>query len=99
MVASRVRSGGWAPAHRALSARRTHRARRRGTRVAPQARVCLMALPLLLDAIEGLPAFTRLAGALPAPRTREAITGLAGSATAVLVAALARRFPGRFFAV
>jgi transcription-repair coupling factor (superfamily II helicase) len=58
-----------------------------------------MALPLLLDAIEQLPAFTRLVATLPSPRAQTTIGGLPGSATAVLMAALARRFPGRFFAV
>ncbi len=58
-----------------------------------------MALPLLLDAIERLPAFTRLINTLPAPGERRRIVGLPGSSAAVLVAALARRLPGRFFAV
>ena len=58
-----------------------------------------MALPLLLDAVEHLSAFTRLINTLPAPATRERVGGLAGSGDAVLVAALARRLPGRFIAV
>ena len=58
-----------------------------------------MPLPVLLDAVERLPAFTRLLSSLPAPGERRPIAGLAGSSDAVLVAALARRLPGRFFAV
>ncbi|HEU4631871.1 MAG TPA: transcription-repair coupling factor [Gemmatimonadaceae bacterium] len=58
-----------------------------------------MALPTLLDALERLPAFTRLANTLPAPRETRVVGGLAGSSDAVLVAALARRFPGRFLVV
>ncbi|HEX6629817.1 MAG TPA: transcription-repair coupling factor [Gemmatimonadaceae bacterium] len=58
-----------------------------------------MALPTLIDALERLPAFTRLANTLPAPRETRVVGGLAGSSDAVLVAALARRFPGRFLVV
>ncbi len=58
-----------------------------------------MALPLLLDAVEHLSAFTQLINTLPGPATRERVAGLAGSGDAVLVAALARRLPGRFIAV
>jgi transcription-repair coupling factor (superfamily II helicase) len=56
-----------------------------------------VALPSLLDALESLPAFTRVAGNLPAPGGRLSVGGLAGSSDAVLLAALARRFPTRFF--
>ena len=56
-----------------------------------------MALPSLLDALESLPAFTRVAGSIPAPGGRISVGGLAGSSDAVLLAALARRFPTRFF--
>ncbi len=58
-----------------------------------------MSLPSLLDAIERLPAFTRLFNTLPAPRTALRLTGLPGSADATLVAALARRLPTRFLVV
>jgi transcription-repair coupling factor (superfamily II helicase) len=58
-----------------------------------------MALDALLDAIERLPAFTRVLNTLPAPGGRLAIGGLPGSADAALVAALSRRLPTRFFVV
>src|SRR5688500_10783655 len=58
-----------------------------------------MALPTLLDAVERLPAFTRLVGTLPGPRATLPVAGLAGSSDAVLVAALARRLSGRFTVV
>jgi transcription-repair coupling factor (superfamily II helicase) len=58
-----------------------------------------MGLPTLLDAAERLPAFARLAASLPAPHQRRQVTGLHGSSDAVVTAALARRFPGRFFVV
>ncbi len=56
-----------------------------------------MSLPSLLEAIENLAAFTRLAQTLPGPRGRVTVGGLHGSSDAVLVAALARRFPQRLF--
>ncbi len=56
-----------------------------------------MALSALLDAFDALPAFDVLSGGLPAPGTQRSVAGLFGSADAVLVAALARRHPGRFF--
>jgi transcription-repair coupling factor (superfamily II helicase) len=58
-----------------------------------------MALDSLLDAFERLPAFTRTLNTLPAPGQRLLAGGLPGSADAVLVAALARRLPTRFFVV
>lgn len=58
-----------------------------------------MALPTILDALERLGAFVRVANALPAAGSRVAVAGLAGSSDAVLVAALARRFSNRFFVV
>ena len=58
-----------------------------------------MSLPSLLDAIERLPAFTRLVNTLPAPRRTLLAAGLPGSADAVIVAALARRLPTRFLVV
>src|SRR5690606_11022082 len=53
-----------------------------------------MALPLVLDTLSGLSAFTRLTNTLPAPGERRTIGGLAGSSDAVLCAALARRLGG-----
>ena len=58
-----------------------------------------MPLPLLLETVGQLPAFTRLLNTLPAPRERRRVGGLPGSADAVLVAAIATRAPGRFFVV
>ena len=58
-----------------------------------------MALPTVLDAVERLGAFARVANALPSAGERVAVAGLEGSSDAVLVAALARRFPQRFFVV
>ncbi|HEY2026704.1 MAG TPA: transcription-repair coupling factor [Gemmatimonadaceae bacterium] len=55
-----------------------------------------MSLPSLLDAVERLPAFTRLVNTLPVPSAELRATGLPGSADATLVAALARRLPTRF---
>ena len=58
-----------------------------------------MALDALLEAFEALPAFRRLAGALPSPAYRQIVSGLAGSSDAVLVASLARTFSNRLFVV
>ncbi|GLC28133.1 transcription-repair coupling factor [Roseisolibacter agri] len=58
-----------------------------------------MALPTLVEAIEALPAFTRLANTLPGARATVTVGGLHGSSDAVLLAALARRFPQRLFVV
>jgi transcription-repair coupling factor (superfamily II helicase) len=58
-----------------------------------------MALDALLDAIERLPAFTRVLNTLPPPAARLAVGGLPGSADAAMVAALSRRLPTRFFVV
>ena len=58
-----------------------------------------MPLPLLLETIERLPAFTRLANSLPAPGERRRIAGLPGSADATAIAALAERVPGRFLVI
>ena len=58
-----------------------------------------MALSLLLDAVEQLPAFTRLVNTLPAPGQRLRVAGLAGSSDAAMVAALSRRLRGRFLVV
>ncbi|HEX3158877.1 MAG TPA: CarD family transcriptional regulator, partial [Gemmatimonadaceae bacterium] len=58
-----------------------------------------MGLPTLLDAVERLPAFTRLLNDLPGARSRREVVGLAGSSDAAMVAALARRLPTRFVVV
>ena len=58
-----------------------------------------MPLAPLLDAIERLPAFTRLLNTLPAPAQRRTIGGLPGSADASVLAALSRRLTTRFFVV
>src|SRR5438105_9232632 len=58
-----------------------------------------MALPTLLDAVASLPAFARLSNTLPGPKARLTLGGLPGSSGAVLLAALARRFPQRLFVV
>jgi transcription-repair coupling factor (superfamily II helicase) len=53
----------------------------------------------LLDAVERLPAFTRLFNTLPVPGASLRAAGLPGSADATVVAALARRLPTRFLVV
>jgi transcription-repair coupling factor (superfamily II helicase) len=58
-----------------------------------------MSLPTILDAIERLGAFARVANAFPSGGARVPVAGLHGSSDAVMVAALARRFPQRFFVV
>jgi transcription-repair coupling factor (superfamily II helicase) len=58
-----------------------------------------MALPRLLDAIEALPPFTRLAATVPAPGQRLTVGGLPGSSDAALIAALGRRLGQRRFQV
>jgi transcription-repair coupling factor (superfamily II helicase) len=58
-----------------------------------------VSLPLLLETIERLPAFTRLFNTLPQPGERRRIAGLPGSADAVTVAALVTKAHGRFFVV
>ena len=58
-----------------------------------------MSLPNILDAMERLPAFTRLVNTLPAPRAELLAAGLPGSADATLIAALARRLPTRFLVI
>jgi transcription-repair coupling factor (superfamily II helicase) len=58
-----------------------------------------MALPSVLEAVEALPAFTRLQNALPGSRQTVTLGGLHGSSDAVVLAALARRFPQRLFVV
>ncbi|WP_373060959.1 transcription-repair coupling factor [Gemmatimonas sp.] len=58
-----------------------------------------MGLPRLLDAIEALPAFARVYKAIPGPGQSLRVGGLAGSADAVFVAALARALPHRLVVV
>ncbi|HVX38475.1 MAG TPA: transcription-repair coupling factor [Gemmatimonadaceae bacterium] len=58
-----------------------------------------MALDGLLDAFERLSAFQRVVNTVPSPGQRLIVGGLPGSADAVLLAALARRMPTRFFVV
>lgn len=58
-----------------------------------------MALSALLDRIAALPAFTRLTAELPERGSAVRVTGLPGSADAVLVAALAVRYPTRLVVV
>jgi transcription-repair coupling factor (superfamily II helicase) len=58
-----------------------------------------MSLPVLIERLAALPAFTRLAATLPKVSGTQAVGGLAGSADAVLVAALAAREPNRLFVV
>jgi transcription-repair coupling factor (superfamily II helicase) len=58
-----------------------------------------VALPRILDAIETLPAFTRVVTTFPAPSGRLTIAGLPGSSDAALAASLARRQGERRFFV
>lgn len=58
-----------------------------------------MGLPRLLDAVEALPAFSRVTRALPGPGSSLRIGGLAGSSDAVFVATLARAQPQRLVVV
>ena len=59
----------------------------------------LMPLDFLLDRMNQLPAFDALAASLPRAGERAGVRGLPGSASAVLVAALARRLPQRVLTV
>jgi transcription-repair coupling factor (superfamily II helicase) len=58
-----------------------------------------VALPSLVERLSELPAFQRLLSTLPESRGRERVSGLAGSADAVLVAALAGHSPNRMLTV
>ena len=58
-----------------------------------------MPLPILIERLSALSAFTRLAATLPTRSGTQAVGGLAGSADAVLIAALAEREPNRLFVV
>ena len=58
-----------------------------------------MALPTIIDAVEILPAFTRLVNTVPGTGKRVTVAGLHGSSAAAMVAALARRMERRFFVI
>lgn len=58
-----------------------------------------MALPVLIERLSALPAFTKLFGALPRERGHVGVAGLAGSADAVLLAALVVADHNRLFVV
>ncbi len=58
-----------------------------------------MALEGVLEAFESISAFRRLVVGLPAPGSRQAVAGLAGSADAVLAACLSRHLSHRLIAV
>jgi transcription-repair coupling factor (superfamily II helicase) len=58
-----------------------------------------VALPSLVERLSELPVFQRLLSTLPESRGRERVSGLAGSADAVLVAALAGHSPNRMLTV
>ncbi len=58
-----------------------------------------MALPRLLDVVAGLPGFHEARALLPVAGGTLRVGGLAGSADAVIVAALAREMPHRAFVV
>jgi transcription-repair coupling factor (superfamily II helicase) len=58
-----------------------------------------VALLTLIDAVAGLPAFARVLNTIPEPGRRLTIGGLPGSSDAVVLAALVRRLPTRFFVV
>ncbi|HEY7896826.1 MAG TPA: hypothetical protein VIC03_00280, partial [Gemmatimonadaceae bacterium] len=58
-----------------------------------------MALPTIIDAVEALPAFTRLANTVPGNGRRVTVGGLVGSSAAAMVAALARKLDRRFFVI
>src|SRR5579864_697873 len=59
----------------------------------------LMPLDFLLDRMDRLPAFDALAANLPRAGVRVGVGGLPGSAPAVLLGSLARRFPQRVLTV
>jgi len=58
-----------------------------------------MALPILVERLSALAAFTRLRATLPRDRGHQAVSGLAGSADAVLLASLVAADPNRLFVV
>jgi transcription-repair coupling factor (superfamily II helicase) len=58
-----------------------------------------MPLPTVIDALEASHAFARLAASLPTPGARVTVSGLIGSADAVVAAALARSLTSRVLIV
>ena len=58
-----------------------------------------MALPLLVERLAALPAFRSLTQSLPTVNGTLSVTGLAGSADAVLISALATAEPNRLFVI
>ncbi|MEK0430318.1 MAG: transcription-repair coupling factor, partial [Gemmatimonadota bacterium] len=58
-----------------------------------------MGLPILRERLAALPAFRSLTASLPEVNGHVTVSGLAGSADAVLVATLAEREPNRLFVV
>jgi transcription-repair coupling factor (superfamily II helicase) len=58
-----------------------------------------MALPTIIDAVETLPAFTRLTNTIPGAGQRVTVGGLHGSSAAAMIAALARKMERRFFVI
>ena len=58
-----------------------------------------VSLPALLEAVESLPEFGRTVAALPPLFPRLHLSGLEGSSDSVVIAALSRQGPGRFFVV
>ncbi|MDQ6738703.1 MAG: hypothetical protein M3Z30_13520, partial [Gemmatimonadota bacterium] len=58
-----------------------------------------MALPTIIDAVEALPAFNRIASTIPSAGKRVTVGGLYGSSAAALIAAMARKMERRFFVI
>ena len=58
-----------------------------------------MALPTLIERLAALPSFTRLLATLPRGAAVQRVSGLPGSADALLVAALSQHAPNRMIAV
>ena len=58
-----------------------------------------MGLPILRERVAALPAFRSLTASLPSVNGELSVSGLAGSADAVLIATLAEREPNRLFVV
>jgi transcription-repair coupling factor (superfamily II helicase) len=58
-----------------------------------------VSLPVLLEAVELLPALSEANALLPPKRPRLSLTGLPGSSDTAVIASLTRQNPGRFFVV